>query len=198
MDLTPYPYMKRFLLVAGTAGALAGAPRLAVAQQGGYPVATTAQTEFVYQNGAVVRREGSTTTPLTQNVRLANGTKINYKSGIVEFPGGKLTTLKEGDFVRPDGGLVFATPSSAATARGDGPAPASASFNTYTLPTRVVPGNATAETGALQLRVQLLERKIELLNRKVALLTQGQAASPAARQIDLDLAALDAQLQGGK
>ncbi|AWM35069.1 DUF6799 domain-containing protein [Hymenobacter nivis] len=190
--------MKRFLLIAGTAGALAGAPRLAAAQQGGYPVATTAQTQFVYQNGAVVQREGPSTKSLTQNVRLANGIKINYKSGIVEFPGGKLITLREGDFVRPDGSLVFATPGSAAAARGDGPAPSSAPFTTYTLPTRVVPGNATAETGSLQLRVQLLERKVELLNRKVALLNQGQAASPGAHQIDLDLAALDAQLQAGK
>ncbi|TPG72108.1 hypothetical protein EAH73_02370 [Hymenobacter nivis] len=181
------------------AGALAGAPHRAAAQQGGYPVATTAQTQFVYQNGAVLRREGATTTPLTQNVRLANGTKINYKSGIVEFPGGKLTTLAEGDFVRPDGGLVFATPASAAAAAGSGPAPAGApAFSTYTLPTRVVPSNATAETAALQLRVQLLERKVALLDRKVALLAQGQAASPDTRQIDLDLTALDAQLQTGK
>lgn len=187
--------MKRFLFLLGAAGALAAAPRPAAAQQGGYPVQTTAQTQFVYQNGAVVRRDGSRTKPLTQNVRLANGTKINYKSGIVEFPGGKMTTLKEGDFVRPDGGVVFATPGSAAAARGDGPGPAKASFSTYTLPAPANPGQDQAQTDALKLRLQLMERKVELLNRKIAVLSQGQTTAPDTRQIDLDLTALDAQLQ---
>ena len=109
--------MKSFIFLLGVAGALA-VPRGVAAQQGGHTVQTTAQTQFMYLNGTVVRRDGSQTTPLTQNVRFPNGTKINYKSGIVEFPTGKLTTMKEGDFVRPDGGLVFATPGSAALARG--------------------------------------------------------------------------------
>ncbi len=187
--------MKRFLFLLGAAGALAAAPRMAAAQQGGYPAQTTAQTQFVFQNGAVVRRDGSRVKPLTQNVRLANGTKINYKSGIVEFPGGKMATLKEGDFVRPDGGLVFATPGSAAAARGDGPGPAKASFSTYTLPAPATPGQDQAQTDALRLRLQLMERKMELLNRKIALLGQGQATPPDTHQIDLDLTALDAQLQ---
>ena len=187
--------MKQIIFLLAAAAALAAAPRPAAAQQGGYPVPTTAQTQFVWQNGAVVRRDGTRTAPLTQNVRLANGTKINYKSGIVEFPGGKLTTLKEGDFVRPDGGLVFATPGSAAAARGDAAGPPAASFSTYTLPGRAGPGDATAENGALKLRLQLLERKVALLNQKIALLGPGRPAPPDTRQIDLDLAALDAQLQ---
>ncbi len=187
--------MKRFLYVLGIAGALAAAPRIAAAQQGGYPVKTTAQTQFVFQNGAVVRRDGPKTTPLSQNVRLADGTKINYKSGIVEFPGGKMTTLAEGDFVRPDGGVVFATPRSAAAARNDNSVPAGTSFSTYTLP---APGGAKIQLDALQLRLQLTERKVDLLNSKIALLSQGQVALPDTHQIDADLAALEAQLQTGK
>lgn len=189
--------MKRFIFLMGASAALA-APRGATAQQGGYPVQTTAQTQFVYQNGAVVRREGPQTTALTQNVRLANGTKINYKSGIVEFPGGKLTTLREGDFVRPDGGLVFATPGAAAAARGDSSVAASAAFVTYTLPAPAKPGEAQAQTDALQLRLRLLERKVELLNSKIALLSQKRTTRPDTRQIDLDLTALDAQLRADK
>ena len=42
----------------------------AAAQAGGFPVQTTTRTQFVMQNGEVVRREGSQTTPLTQNVKL--------------------------------------------------------------------------------------------------------------------------------
>lgn len=187
--------MKQIIFLFAAVGTLAAAPRPVAAQRGGYPVQTTAQTQFVLQNGAVVRRDGPRTTPLTQNVRLANGTKINYKSGIVEFPGGKLTTLTEGDFVRPDGGLVFATPGSAAAARGDAVGAPAAAFSTYTLPGRAVPGDAKAENEALRLRLQLLARKVELLNQKVALLGPGQPTPPDTRQIDLDLAALDAQLQ---
>lgn len=152
----------------------------------------------MYQNGVVVWRE-SPTTPLTQkNVRLTNDTKINYRSGVVQFPGDKLTKLKGSDFLRPDGGLVFAIPGSAVAARGNSPASTSAAFNTYTLSIRVVPGSAAAEDGALQLRVQPLERTVELLNRRFALLTQGLAISPEADQIDSDPAALDARLQAGK
>lgn len=187
--------MKRFIFILSAAGALAAAPRPAAAQQGGYPVQTTAQTQFVYQNGAVVRRDGPRTRALTQNVRLANGTKINYKSGIVEFPGGKMTTLKEGDFVRPDGGVVFATPGSAAAARGDAPGPAKTSFNTYTLPAPAAPAPGQAQADALKLRLQLMQRKVELLNRKIAVLSQDQATARDTRQIDLDLTSLDAQLQ---
>ncbi|MFD1466848.1 DUF6799 domain-containing protein [Hymenobacter caeli] len=187
--------MKLFIISLGLAACAAAAPRGAAAQQGGFPVQTKAQTQFVFQNGAVVRRDGNQTVPLTQNVRLANGTKINYKSGIVEFPGGKLTTLKEGDFVRPDGGLVFATPGSAAAARGEAPGAAGASYSPYTLPGRAVPGDAKAENEALRVHLQLLERKVELLNRKIALLGPGQPTPPDTRQLDLDLAALDAQLR---
>lgn len=189
--------MKSFVFLLGIAGALA-VPRGVAAQQGGRTVQTTAQTQFMYLNGTVVRRDGSQTTPLTQNVRFPNGTKINYKSGIVEFPTGKLTTMKEGDFVRPDGGLVFATPGSAALARGDSSVPANALFVPYTLPAPANPVDAKVQTDALQLRVQLMERKVELLNRKVASLSKGRAALPDARQIDLDLASLDAQLRADK
>ncbi|MEJ7665813.1 MAG: hypothetical protein WKG07_43000 [Hymenobacter sp.] len=44
-------------------------------------------TQFVFRNGEVMERTGRQLKPLTQNVRLPNGTKINVRSGIVEFPG---------------------------------------------------------------------------------------------------------------
>ena len=174
---------------------LAGAPRFATAQEGGFPVATTANSQFLMLNGTVVHRQGSKTTELTQNVRLKGGTKINYKSGIVELPGGKITTLREGDYVNAEGGIVFGTPASAAAARGDTTVAANAKFDPYvhvgTAPARVL-GDIPTE------REQLLMRKVELLNRKVALYSQTITNPPNTDAVDKQLQEIDTQLKTAK
>ena len=104
-------FMASVLLGVG----LAAAPHLVAAQpSGGQPVRPGRTTQFLFTRGAVVQRTGNQTTALTQNVRLPNGTKINVRSGIVELPSGKITTLREGDYVNAEGGIVFGTPASAA------------------------------------------------------------------------------------
>ena len=185
--------MLRLLFLALTASGLATAPRLAAAQAGGFPVQTTARTQFVFSNGEVVRRDGSQTAALTQNVKLANGTKINYKNGIVEMPAdkvhpkGKKLTLREGDYVRADGGVVFATPASAAAARGETAAsPPSAKYDTYT---QRGPGYLAPTQ-----QISLLNKKIELLNQKVSLLSQGRTDMPDTKAIDDQLAQLETQM----
>ena len=186
--------MQRFLFVILATACLLGGARQATAQDGGFPVQTTAKTQFVMLNGEVVRREGSQITALTQNVKLPNGVKINYKNGIVEMPAEKLSpkpkkiTLREGDYVRPDGGVVFATPASAAAAQGQAPQAPTAKYETY-----VQRGSGYADP-AVQL--PLLNKKIELLNQKVALLSQGRADKPDTKAIDEQLLQLDAQLGG--
>lgn len=168
------------------------APRVAAAQAGGFPVQTTPNTQFVMQDGEVVKREGSQITPLTQNVKLASGVKINYKNGIVEMPGdkvnaaGKKITLREGDYVRADGGVVFATPGSAAAAREAAPTPPGAAYEKY-----VQRGPGYAEPAQ---RVPMLNKKIELLNQKISLLSQGRTDLPDTKAVDAQLADLDAQL----
>jgi hypothetical protein len=190
--------MNRFCSLALVAACLATAPHHAAAQDGGFPAQTTARTQFVMLNGEVVRREGESTqtTALAQNVKLAGGTKINYKNGIVEmpankeYPKGKKITLREGDFVRPDGGIVFATPASAAAARGEAYTPANAKYDTY-----VQRGTGYA---APEAQVSLLNKKIELLNRKINLLSQGRPSQPDTKAIDEELARLDAQISPSK
>ncbi|MFC7669416.1 DUF6799 domain-containing protein [Hymenobacter humi] len=173
-----------FLLLA--AGCLATAPRHAAAQDGGFPVQTTARTQFVFKNGEVMRREGKQLTPLTQNVKLESGVKINYKSGIVELPADKLNpqgkkfTLREGDYVKADGGVVFATPGSAEAARGGAPNGPSGKFKTY-----VQRGPGYADPA---MQMSLLNKKIELLNQKITVLSQGRTDLP-------DTKALDAQIE---
>ena len=187
--------MKRLFLLTLTAAALATAPRPAAAQAGGYPVPTTARTQFVFLNGEVVRREGSQTTALTQNVKLANGVKINFKNGIVEmpadknYPKGKKITLREGDYVRADGGVVFATPASAAAASGTATAPATPAGTKYETYVQRGPGYAAPEQ-----QMQLLNKKIELLTQKVQLLSQGRPDLPSTKAIDDQLAEVNAQL----
>lgn len=181
-----------FLLVA----ALAAAPHRAAAQDGGYPVATTANSQFVLLNGSVVHRQGAKSTALDQNVRLAGGTKINVKSGIVELPGGKITTLHEGDYVKPDGGIVFATPASAAAARGDNSVAADTQYDKY-VQVAAAPGNTgelETRLNSLDQRVQLMARKIKLLNDKITLLSAKKQKLPNTAQLDQQIKALDAQL----
>jgi hypothetical protein len=188
--------MTRFFYSLLVAGSLAVAPRFVAAQDGGFPVQTTARTQFLMQNGEVVRREGTKITPLTQNVKLAGGVKINYKNGIVEMPAdkvnspGKKITLRDGDYVRPDGGVVFATPGSAAASRGSAPTPPDAKFETY-----VQRGSGYASP---DMQVSLLNKKVELLTQKVQLLSQGRTDLPDTKSIDDQLTQLNTQLNAPK
>ncbi|WP_426061561.1 DUF6799 domain-containing protein [Hymenobacter sp. B1770] len=188
--------MKHIFFALLAAACLATAPRPVAAQEGGFPVKTTARTQFLFKDGVVVRREGNQITPLTQNVKLAGGVKINYKSGIVEMPAdkvhpnGKKLTLREGDYVRPDGGVVFATPGSAAAARGEAPNGPSGKFTTY------VERGSTFVDPAVQM--SLLNKKVELLTQKVNLLSQGRTDMPDTKEIDAQLAQLDAQMKSPK
>ena len=184
--------MNRFGMFLLAAALATTAPRLAAAQAGGFPIQTTASTRFVMQNGEVVKRDGSQVTALTKNVKLSSGVKINYKNGIVEMPADKLNptgkkiTLREGDYVRADGGVVFATPASAAAAQGAAPTPPSASYDKL-----VQRGPGYAEPTQ---RVPMLNKKIELLNQKISLLSQGRSDLPDTKTLDAQLTELDAQL----
>ena len=145
------------------------------------------KARFVMRNGTVVLRQDNTDQPLTKNVRLANGTKINYKSGIVELLQGKITTLREGDYVTPQGEIIFATPASAAAARGDQSSAPSAQFEPY-----VQVGTTSAAVQSKQL--ELMARKIDLLNQKISLLSRGGPQADT-RSLDQQLQLLDSQLQ---
>lgn len=167
-------------------------PRAGAAQAGGQPVHPGRTTQFVFRKGEVLKRVGHQLTPLTQNIRLPNGTKINVRSGIVEFPGGKITTLHEEDYINADGGVVFATPASAAAARGDNSVAANEKYDKYVqvgaAPTTVL-GSASTE------REALLTREINLLQRKVTLLQQTHPNPPATEEVDKQLQELDAKLK---
>ncbi|WP_151088910.1 DUF6799 domain-containing protein [Hymenobacter baengnokdamensis] len=162
------------------------------AQSGGTPIRPNRNAQFVFRDGEVVQRLGTQITPLEQNIRLPNGTKINVKSGIVEFPGGKITSLHENDYINAEGGIVFGSPASAAAARGDNSVAADAKFDKYvqvgTAPTTIL-GDAPNE------REQLLMHKIELLNRKVALLQQTHPNAPNTDVVDKQLQEIDTQLK---
>ena len=184
--------LQRLLILLLATCSLLAAPRSVAAQAGGFPVQTTASTRFVFADGEVVRRDGARITALAQNVKLANGTKINIKNGIVEMPAdkinpqGKKITLREGDYVRADGGVVFATPASAAAAAGAAPIAPAAKYETYV---QRGPGYAGSAGQAA-----LLSKKVALLNQKVALLAQACPNAPDTRALDEQLAKLDAQL----
>ncbi|UOQ55383.1 DUF6799 domain-containing protein [Hymenobacter cellulosivorans] len=151
--------------------------------------------QFLMRDGEVVLRSGSGTKPLTQNVVLSNGTKVNYKSGIVELPGGKKTTLKEGDYVTMQGDIVFATPGSAAASRGT-TAPASGQFEQY-VDRNSPPTTADMETRltSLNSRITLMAQKIQLLNDKISLLSSSTQRPADTSQLDQQIKALDEKLQ---
>ncbi|MBF9237812.1 hypothetical protein I2I05_10440 [Hymenobacter sp. BT683] len=188
--------MPRFLFILLAAGCLASAPRFAAAQDGGFPVQTTARTQFVFKDGEVVRRDGTKITPLTKNVKLASGVKINYKNGIVEMPAdkinptGKKLTLREGDYVRADGGVVFATPGSAAAAQGKRPIGTDGKFDTY-----IQRGQGFSDPA---MQVSLLNQKIDLLTQKVNLLSQGRTDTPDTKAIDDQLEQVNIKLNAPK
>ncbi|RAK65977.1 DUF6799 domain-containing protein [Hymenobacter edaphi] len=155
--------------------------------------------QFVMQNGAVVRRRNGQTSGLSQNVRLPNGTKVNVKSGIVELPTGKMITLKEGDYVAADGGVMFATPQSAAASRGETASP-DAKFGEVVdrSPAPTAAADVDARLGGLNRRVELMAQKIQLLNQKISLLSQGNPKAPDTSQLDGQIKALDEQLRAVK
>ena len=181
------------LLAAALLGAgLLLTPRAGAAQSGGEPVRPNRNAQFVFRKGEVVQRLGTRITPLAKNIRLPNGTKINVKSGIVEFPGGKITTLHENDYLNAEGGIVFATPASAAAARGDNSVAADAKFTNYV---QVGAAPTTVLSNAPNEREQLLMHEIELLNRKVTLLQQTHPNAPSTEAVDKQLQELDAKLK---
>ncbi|SHL48882.1 DUF6799 domain-containing protein [Hymenobacter psychrotolerans] len=158
-------------------------------------VAATASDQYLMQNGEVVLRQNGRTVSLSKNVVLSNGTKVNYKSGIVEFPTGKKTTLREGDYVTIGGDVVFATPGSAAAARGDNSVPADAKFNKYvdrgTTPTSTTTTIIDSQANDL---TTLLSRKIQLLNEKIGLMTPNPANQAAIESLNQQIKTLDAQI----
>ncbi|MCB2408287.1 DUF6799 domain-containing protein [Hymenobacter lucidus] len=158
-------------------------------------VETGSNDQFLMRDGEVVLRQGSATKPLTKNVALPNGTKVNYKSGIVELPGGKKTTLKEGDYVTMKGDIVFATPGSAAASAGTAP-PAGGQYEQY-VDRNSPPTTADMETrlSSLNSRITLMAQKIQLLNDKISLLSSGTQRPTDTSQLDQQIKALDAQLQ---
>lgn len=194
--------MRSFALLAGsallflTAALPARAQSNTAPQQPAGAVATSANDRFVLQNGEVVLIKDGRPTPLTKNVLLSNGTKINYKSGIVELPGGKKTTLKEGDYVRPDGGIVFATPTSAAAARNE-PAPAAARFEPYVdpRPTPASPAAMQARLTEMDTKISLMAEKIQLLNQKISLLTTNAQRPTNTTELDQRIKELDEKLK---
>ncbi|QNE40238.1 hypothetical protein F1C16_12040 [Hymenobacter sp. NBH84] len=151
--------------------------------------------QFLFRNGEVVLHQDNNYQPLTKNIRLANGTKINYKSGIVELPSGKLTTLHEGDYVNSAGSIVFATPSSAAAARHDTIGANAARFEQYVERGKIVPlSDLQAQLNRQSQQLKLMEQKVRLLNQKIDLLSR-QSTPPDTRQLDQQLRELDQQLQ---
>ncbi len=184
--------IQQILAVALLGTGLASVPRLSAAQSVVQNVRPNRNTQFLFRNGAVVQRLGNQNTPLKQNVVLPNGTKINVRSGIVELPTGKITSLHEGDYVNAEGGIVFGSPASAATARGDGGVPADAKFDSYV---HVGSADAPGLPAQSDEREQLLMRKIELLNRKISLLTQTHTNPPDTEAVDRQLQELDEQLK---
>lgn len=177
----------RLLFRTLTAAVLtAAAPLAAAAQDGGQPVRPNPNTQFVYLNGEVMQRLGDKTTRLAQNIKLPNGTKINHKSGMVEMVGGKIITLRQNDYVKADGGVVYATPGSAAYSRGDNTVAADAKFEPY-VQVGAASGNASEQ-------LRLLQKKVDLLTRKVELLGKGQTPLPAVAALDAELRETDEAL----
>lgn len=174
----------------GAALSLASLPGRA--QSGGAPIRPNRNAQFVFRNGEVVQRLGTQITPLAQNVRLPNGTKINVKSGIVEFPGGKITSLHENDYINAEGGIVFSTPASAAAARGDNSVAPDAKYDKYV---QVGTAPATITADSPNEREQLLMQKVELLNRKVTLLQQTHPNAPNTDAVDKQLQDLDTKMK---
>jgi hypothetical protein len=190
--------MKNLALLAVTALLAVAAPHAGTAQTKTAPKTAAASTDqYVMQDAEVLLRQGTRLTPLTKNVVLPNGTKVNYKSGIVEFPTGKKTTLREGDYVTSVGDIVFATPASAAAARGDNSVPASAQYTPYVQKGAAPTAPATTTVtviGTPNDLTSLLTRKVQLLTEKISLMTPNPANQAAINSLNQQLQQLDAQI----
>lgn len=184
------------LLTAAPAALAQNKPTPRVRPIGAIDYGTGAQ--FLLRNGEVVLHQDTNYQPLRKNIRLANGTKINYKSGIVELPGGKITTLHEGDYVNSEGSIVFATPASAAAARHDTIGANAARFEQYVERGQVVPlPDLQNRLNQQSRQVRLLEQKVQLLQQKIDLLTR-QPTPADTRQLDQQLRTLDQQLKASE
>ena len=157
-------------------------------------VAANSTDRFVMRNGSVLLMRGSRSELLSKNVVLANGTKINYKSGIVEFTTGKKTTLREGDYVKMNGDIVYATPASAAAARGDHSVPATAQYSKYIERNTTATSTTVSATPVAEELTALLARKIQLLNEKIRLMTPNPANQAALDKLNQQLETVDAQI----
>lgn len=158
---------------------------------------SSAPDRYLLQNGEVVLLKGGRAVALTKNPVLPNGTKINYKSAIVEFSTGKKTTLRDGDYVTLAGDIVFGTPGSAAQARNDNSVPADAKYEKYVL-RGTAPASATAMEGRLSdvnKRISLMAQKIQLLNDKISLMTPQPANQTALDNLNQQIKSLDEQLR---
>ncbi|AII50960.1 DUF6799 domain-containing protein [Hymenobacter sp. APR13] len=190
--------MKNPAFLAVAALLAVAAPHAGTAQTKTTPKTAAASTDqYVMHDAEVLLRQGTRLTPLTKNVVLPNGTKVNYKSGIVEFPTGKKTTLREGDYVTSAGDIVFATPASAAAARGDNSVPAGAQYTPYVqkgaAPTAPATTTVTA-IGTPNDLTSLLTRKVQLLTEKISLMTPNPANQAAINSLNQQLQQLDAQI----
>ena len=157
-------------------------------------VAANDPGQLVMHNGEVAMRQGSRTVPLTKNVVLSDGTKVNYKSGIVEFTTGKKTTLHEGDYITAGGEVVFATPASAAAARGDSTVHTDAQYTPYVEKTAISASTNVTAIATPNDLTSLLTRKVQLLTEKIRLMTPNPANQTALADIDRQLQALDARI----
>lgn len=157
-------------------------------------IAANSSDRFVFQDGTLLLVQGTLSSPLSKNVVLSNGTKINYKSGIVEFTTGKKTTLREGDYVKMNGDIVYATPASAAAARGDNSVPATAQYNQYIERGTTATSTTVSGTPVSEELTGLLTRKIQLLNQKISLMTPNPANQAALDKLNQQLKTLDAQI----
>lgn len=189
------PLLSSALIALALMASLSATAQTKTAPKPAGAVTTGATDRFLMQNGSVVLMQNGRPTPLTQNVRLGNGTKVNYKSGIVELPGGKITTLQEGDYVTSRGEIVFATPASAAAARGQKAEPG-AKFEPYVerggLPS---PADVDARLTTLGTRLDLMAQKIQLLNQKISLLSVNAQRPTDTAQLDQQIQQLELQLQ---
>lgn len=191
--------MKNLAFLCLTAVIAVAAPHCGTAQTKTAPkrASTTViggSSQLVMRNGEVAMRQGSRMVPLTKNVVLSNGTKVNYKSGIVEFPTGKKTTLHEGDYVTAGGEVVFATPASAAAARGDSTVRADARYTPYVEKTATPASTSVTAIATPNDLTSLLTRKVQLLTEKIRLMTPNPANQAALADIDRQLQTLDARI----
>ncbi|WP_375434780.1 DUF6799 domain-containing protein [uncultured Hymenobacter sp.] len=189
--------LKRPLLLALFALIL-NTPHQIIAQSKTTPpaeaIAAHSTDRFLMQDGTVLLMQGNRSELLSRNVVLPNGTKINYKSGIVEFTTGKKTTLREGDYVKMNGDIVYATPASAAAARGDNSVPATAQYNKYVERGTTATSTSVSATPVSEELPALLTRKIQLLNEKISLMTPNPANQAALNKLNRQLETLDGQI----